>query len=576
MIKTLKTYYRFLFAKRLWAVAFVVLLIATPISEALFPYFFKLFVDAIPSLNYSTLIKILGGYIAVRFGSQVLEAAKFFVGDVLSIAAVKNIRKTVFSHIQDLDFAFHSQKSSGSLISAFKRGDGAIWDLHFAIHQRIVAVTVTFAVMLFFFRGINSEIFILAIVSFAVAIAIGLIFIRANNKTRVKLNFQEDRFTSVIADNMINFETVKLFGKEDWERRRLDRKLGDWFSAVWKFVYTFRYLDAAMAVIMNVSIFLILYISIRLAVSQTIEIGDFVLVASFIGYFYPGLWEMIWGLRDLTTKYIDVQKYFKLLDYDIEVLDPEKPVKVDHVYGEVEFKRLSFAYKNRAKYAVHNINLKIEQGQALALVGRSGSGKTTLVKLLMRFYDPQKGLISLDGINIKDFTKSDLRGFIGVVPQEPILFNNTIAYNIGYGKSGYTMAEIKNAAKIANIDEFIESLPRKYKTEVGERGVRLSGGQKQRLAIARMIVSNPDIVIFDEATSHLDSESEKLIQDAFWKARRGKTTIIIAHRLSTIMRADRIIVMEYGKIKESGTHESLLKQKDSLYSHFWNLQLKLD
>jgi ABC-type multidrug transport system fused ATPase/permease subunit len=194
----------------------------------------------------------------------------------------------------------------------------------------------------------------------------------------------------------------------------------------------------------------------------------------------------------------------------------------------------------------------------------------------MRFYDLDSGEITIDGVSIKDFTKSTLRSFVGVVPQEPILFNNTIAYNIGYGKDKPKLSEIKAASKLANIDEFIEGLKEKYNTEVGERGVKLSGGQKQRLAIARMILSDPDIVVFDEATSHLDSESEKLIQDAFWKARRGKTTIIIAHRLSTVMRADKIVVMEHGKIKEVGSHESLLKNKDSLYSHFWNLQIKLD
>ena len=210
------------------------------------------------------------------------------------------------------------------------------------------------------------------------------------------------------------------------------------------------------------------------------------------------------------------------------------------------------------------------------MVGRSGSGKTTLVKLLMRFYDLSSGEILIDGINIKDFTKDTLRGFTGMVPQEPILFNNTIFYNIGYGKDNPRLKEVREAAKIANIDGFIESLPKKYDTEVGERGVKLSGGQKQRLAIARMILSDPDIVIFDEATSQLDSESEKLIQEAFWKARAGKTTIIVAHRLSTVMRADKIVVMEKGKIKEIGTHKSLLDTKDSLYSHFWNLQIKLD
>ena len=258
------------------------------------------------------------------------------------------------------------------------------------------------------------------------------------------------------------------------------------------------------------------------------------------------------------------------------MLDPANPVFKKHVGGEVKFNHVQFAYGNRIKNAINDVDLEIKKGESVALVGRSGSGKTTLVKLLMRFYDINEGSITIDGINIKDFTKDTLRDFIGMVPQEPILFNNTVAYNIGYGKDKTNLSEIREAAKIANIDDFIESLPKKYETEVGERGVKLSGGQKQRLAIARMILSDPDIVVFDEATSQLDSESEKLIQDAFWKARAGKTTIIVAHRLSTIMRADKIVVMEHGKIKEVGNHKSLLAKKDSLYSHFWNLQIKLD
>ncbi|MBI3954779.1 ATP-binding cassette domain-containing protein, partial [Candidatus Collierbacteria bacterium] len=207
-----------------------------------------------------------------------------------------------------------------------------------------------------------------------------------------------------------------------------------------------------------------------------------------------------------------------------------------------------------------------------ALVGRSGAGKTTVVKLLMRFYDVEKGAITIDKINIKDFTKSQLRSFIGVVPQEPILFNNTIGYNIGYGVDKASAKEIKTAARMANLGNFIETLSEKYETNVGERGIKLSGGQKQRLAIARMILSNPDIIIFDEATSNLDSESEKLIQEAFWQIAKNKTTIIIAHRLSTIMRADRIIVMDCGKIIEMGSHRDLLTKKNGLYKHFWDLQ----
>ena len=278
----------------------------------------------------------------------------------------------------------------------------------------------------------------------------------------------------------------------------------------------------------------------------------------------------------MDKSYVDIETYFGLLDNEVTVKDPEKPIKPDHISGQINFNNVTFSYKDGKQGALKNFDLKIKKGQSIAIVGKSGSGKTTLIKLLLRFFDTDKGTITIDNININNLCKDHLRGLIGVVPQEPILFNNTIGYNIGYGKENATLGEIRVAAHLANIDEFIESTKNKYETYVGERGVKLSGGQKQRLAIARMILSNPAIIIFDEATSQLDSESEKLIQDAFWKVREGKTTIIIAHRLSTVARADRIVVMEEGKIKEVGTHSELLKNKDSLYKHFWDLQIKLD
>ena len=243
------------------------------------------------------------------------------------------------------------------------------------------------------------------------------------------------------------------------------------------------------------------------------------------------------------------------------------------IKGKIEFNNVTFKYDESRKDAVEKINLTVHNGQSIALVGRSGSGKTTLIKLLMRFYDVDKGSISVDGIDVRKFSKSNLRSFMGVVPQERIFFNNSMGYNIGYGKENVSKDEIIAAAKIANLNEFIGTLPKKYATQVGERGIKLSGVQKQRLAIARMILSDPDIIIFDEATSQLDSENEKLIQEALWKVSQNRTTIIIAHRLSTAMRADRIVVMEKGKIKESGSHLELLSQEKSLYRHFWELQV---
>lgn len=508
--------------------------------------------------------------------SLITDVASEWLGDVVLLDGSRDARVEIFKHVQDLDLSFHSSKSTGSLISAFKRGDGAFFDLFHTTHFNVLNVIITTIIMLIFFSQINYLLAIFMVIALILTFISTRFLIKNNVQKRNEFNDEEDNVSGIITDNLINYETVKLFAKEDWERDRLAGAFKSWTAKLWGYANSFRLIDIVIGLIINGSIFLIMYFMLRFTVFGRISIGDFVLIISFIGMFFPKVWNLVWSTRNIAKNYADLEKYFGLLDEQVEVKDPEKPVKADHVYGEVVFKNVRFAYKNRKKNAINGINLTIEQGESVALVGRSGSGKTTLVKLLMRFYDLCYGRVSIDGINIKDFTKADLRGFIGVVPQEPILFNNTIAYNIGYGTDCPKMSDIRQAAKIANIDKFIESLPKKYETEVGERGVKLSGGQKQRLAIARMILSDPDIVIFDEATSQLDSESEKLIQDAFWKARAGKTTIIVAHRLSTIMRADKIVVMEKGKIKEIGNHESLLAKKDSLYSHFWNLQIKLD
>lgn len=578
MLKTFKKLYSFIWKKKGWFTLAMLATTLTTIVGLTTPYFFKLFVENIQSGKVDAVYNLILIFTALQFAGLILGNLKYLLGDIVSVDVSIDIRSTVFKYIQDLDFAFHSNKSTGSLISAFKRGDNAFWHLFDRINREMWEIFVGFLVMTYFFIQIDPRFILIFLVSFVLTLIATKYLVGYNIKTREEFNEWEDKISGIITDNLINFETVKLFAKEKWELSRLTTTFKSWKSYLWKHFWTYRMIDMSVGSLINFSIFLVLVFSLRLVANYQIGLGDFVLIAGFINVFFPKLFELIYGFREISTGYADIKKYLDLLDYNIEVKDSDKPVKLDHVKGELEFKNVKFAYKQRAKSAINGINLKIKKGQSVAFVGRSGSGKTTMLKLLMRFYDLNSGEILLDGINIKNFTKSDLRSFVGVVPQEPILFNNTIEYNIGYGFKDQepTFLEVKKAAKIANIDSFIQSLPKKYQTEVGERGVKLSGGQKQRLAIARMILSDPDIVFFDEATSHLDSESEKLIQDAFWKARRGKTTIIIAHRLSTIMRADKIVVMENGRIKEIGTHKELLKNQDSLYSHFWNLQIKLD
>jgi ATP-binding cassette subfamily B protein len=309
-------------------------------------------------------------------------------------------------------------------------------------------------------------------------------------------------------------------------------------------------------------------------VHKEITVGDFVMVASFINGYYYRFFEMLYRFRNMAKHSVDIQNYFSILDMEIGVKDPKTPVKIKKIKGDISFENVSFNYMDSNKKVLNNFNLNIKAGESVAFVGRSGAGKTTIIKSLLRFYDVTEGKILIDGIDIVNFTKSNLRSFMGIVPQEPVLFNNTIGFNVAYGNDNATQKEIEEAVKMANLSDFIESLSLKYETQVGERGVKLSGGQKQRLAIARMILSNPRIIIFDEATSNLDSESEKLIQDSLWKIAKGRTVLIIAHRFSTVRKASRIVVLENGGIIESGSHKQLMEDQNGLYNYLWSLQTK--
>lgn len=586
MIKTFKTFFKFIAENHIAYAVYILVVVAAAVLSSFTPYFYKLFVEAIPLQNYDILFRILLVYIGINFLTLIIGEVSFWMGNYVVIDAAIKLRSVVFAWVQDLDFVFHSNKSTGSLISAFKRGDNAFFDFAFTVHHRILDVLVNFVVMVYFFTRLNPAIALIVSIAMIATLVATKFLIENNVSKRNVFNDEEDKITDVITDNLLNYETVKIFAREKWEQNRLKEAFIPWRRRLWSFSNSYRVINLTIGTIINCGIFAVLLFSIQATTSLKMDIGDFVLVTAFVATIFPRLWEIVWSLRDIATNYSDIQKYFGLLDDVIEIKDPENPVKLENVRGEIEFKNVSHSYKDGTKNAICNFNLKIKVGESVAFVGKSGSGKTTITKLLMRFFDPTVGKILVDGINIKDFNKSDLRSFFGVVPQEPILFNNTIAYNIGYGfkgrtlkggsEEGPTLSEIKRTSELANISEFIERLPNKYETNVGERGIKLSGGQKQRLAIARMILSKPDVVIFDEATSHLDSESEKLIQESFWKEAKGKTTIVIAHRLSTIAKADKIIVMEKGMIREIGTHEELLKNKESLYSHFWNLQIKLD
>lgn len=573
MIKTLKTFYGFLFRYKKEFIAFVFVLILGTIIGNLTPYIYKLLIDAIPSKNYELLIKITLLFVSTRIVANLLNALSYYLGDKALIPAAKDARIKIFRRVQDLDFAFHTNKSTGSLISIFKRGDGAFFGVFHSLNHNIFRVVISLFVILFFFNKISPLIAFLILLIFFVNLLISWRLIKNNISKRKDFNKAEDKISGVIVDNLINYETVKFFSQEQKEENRLKQEFKDWTKKIWQYANSFRIMDILIGTLSNLGTFAIFLVVIKKLSAGQITTGDLVMVLSFITGFYYQFFELLYQLRNIAKEQTDIQRYFSILNNEILVKDPENPVKMKQIKGEIKFEKVSFHYPENQKNALANFNLHIKPDESIAFVGKSGVGKTTIIKLLMRFYDVNKGKISIDGVDIRDITKSQLRSFLGIVPQEPILFNNTIEFNIGYGNPQATEQDIIYATKMANLHKFINSLPLKYKTQVGERGIKLSGGQKQRLAIARMLITNPEIIIFDEATSQLDSESELLIQNALWKVAKKRTVLIIAHRFSTIRKANRIIVLDKGRIAEQGSHDELVKNK-GIYNYLLGLQTR--
>jgi ATP-binding cassette, subfamily B, heavy metal transporter len=574
VVKTFKKFYQFIFKYKLDFAIFLVVLVVAGISENLSPYILKLLIDNATKGNFEILLKLLLGFVGIRLVAVLVDTLSYHLGDRVQIPAARDARIAVFKYIQDLDFAFHVNKNTGALISAFKRGDGAFFNLFMNFHQDVLRTIVSLGVVLFFFSRVNPVILFMMLILFLVNVTVMAFLIKLNLKTRKEFNDSEDQISGIITDNLLNYETVKFFAQEKAEENRLRKSFEDWVNKIWKFSNSFRLMDISIGTISSLGMFLMLGTVIKMLVAKKIGLGDFVMVSSFLSGFYYRFFGLFFQLRNIAKSFIDLEKYFEILDNDIMVKDPLVPKTIKEVKGKIEFRKVGFAYPGIRKKVLDGVDLKISQGESVAFVGRSGAGKTTLVKLLLRFYDLKKGKILVDGVDIRKLNKGYLRSLLAVVPQEPILFNNTIGFNIGYGKDGVNKKEIREAAKMANLSEFIESLPKKYETQVGERGIKLSGGQKQRLAIARAMLCNPKILIFDEATSNLDSESERLIQEALWNTAQNRTLLIIAHRFSTIRRADKIVVLQHGKVVETGKHTDLIKIKDGVYQKLWTLQAK--
>ena len=570
-MKTFKTFYSFLWKYKGYFILSQITGFISIASYSSIPFIYRYLIDNFQNLTAQSFFAVVMVYGSIRIGGILFGNLSWFLAEKVQNPAEVDVKVKVFSHLQKLDFIFHTAKKSGELISKIKRGGSAFERMDSEINRELTDDLFRLIIIAGAFSMISLKITYIFIFSIATIILISTFLIKNNVKLRVRYNKEEDNISHIIADNLINYETVKYFASEKREVFNLVEAFKKWTRSVWKLVMSSMRINLSVRLLSVITTIIILAMLGGDVINKKITAGDFILVMTFLMQIFPNIEKIVFRLRSIMNDYTDIKDYFAILEYPLEVKDPEQPLKFECKKGEVEFKNLSFSYEG-GQEALKNISIAMSAGTSTALVGRSGSGKTTMTKLLMRVYDPNEGQVLVDGFDIRQIKKEDLRRNIGIVPQEPILFNSSIGYNIGYSLENATKEEIENAAKLANLHDFIVTLEKGYDTVVGERGVKLSGGQKQRLAIARVFLLNPKIIIFDEATSHLDSESEKLIQESLKRLSKDKTLIIIAHRLSTIMRADKIIVLDNGKIIEKGLHDELISKSGGIYKKLWELQ----
>jgi len=571
-MKSLRVFYQFLAKYRWQMLLFLSVTSLTVVMETVRPYWLKGILDNAQVNNFSAVFNFLILFGVSTVGANLISALSYYLGDAIMIPVSREIRETIFQKVLELDFAYHVNKNTGTLISAFRRGDGAIYSIFLDIHHELFRVLIALIVTLFFLFNASIPIALSLLFLFIGNVFLIWWLIKVNLKYRKDFNDSEDNISGIITDSLINYETVKFFAAETKERQRLSSSFTIWSTKFWSFANSFRLMDISIGTTSGLGMLFILWLAIK-KLNNGFTLGDLVMVSGFITGFYYQFFNLFFRIRDIAKSITDLDKYFGILDNITQVPDPVSPEFLKSPLGRLSFKNLAFAYPGNSGRVLDNINLDINAGEQVAFVGRSGAGKTTLLKLLLRFYDATAGLIEFDGVDIRHFSKSYLRSLMAVVPQEPIMFNNTIKFNLSYGRDNASLKQIKQAAADANILDFIESLPQKWDSEVGERGIKLSGGQKQRLAIARALLVNPKVLIFDEATSNLDSESERQIQKALSLASKDRTVIIIAHRFSTIRNADKIVVLSNGIVAEVGKHRDLIK-KGGLYKMLWTLQSK--
>jgi ATP-binding cassette subfamily B protein len=549
-------------------------LVVAKLVNVTVPFFYKAAVDALTEPGRLMLALPLGlilAYGGARVAAQVFGELRDAIFARVGQRAIRTIALTTFRHLHALSLRFHLERQTGGLSRVIERGTSGIeFVLRFMLFNilpTLLEIALVCGILFVTFGAAYAAVTFLTIGGYVV---FTLLITEWRTKFRREMNQRDTEANTKAVDSLLNYETVKYFGNEAHEGRRFDEAMARYEAAAVKSQTTLSALNVGQGAIIALGLVAVMAMAASGMRAGSATVGDFVMVNTFLIQLYLPLNFLGFAYREIRQGLVDMEKMFELLGVEREVEDRPDARPLAIAGGEIVFDQVEFGYDAR-RPILKGISFAVPAGRTVAIVGPSGAGKSTISRILFRFYDVTGGRVLIDGQDIRDATQESLRAAIGIVPQDTVLFNDTIRYNIRYGRPSASDAEVEEAARLAAIDEFIARLPDGYATMVGERGLKLSGGEKQRVAIARTILKRPRIMLFDEATSALDSRTEQEIQKSLRAVSAQRTTLVIAHRLSTVVDADEIIVLDQGRIIERGRHRDLL-QRGGLYAEMWRRQ----